>query len=244
MPHLALLTFLAVTLGAGSAAAQEGGSPARRDSDVDMNDQRDELIYEQGFRKDPASAAEAYRVALRFAGCAARRDPRAARELLASDAGSAAEGVALTAVARRHRACVATRLAMPATIFRGAFAETAWAMNGSVANPRQLTKVDMSDIQSFFRAPPLGEVHTRAGRLPLSWVARCQVMALPSMAARLIATAPGSNEERAAVTALYARSGVCGIDRGVGDMVVAYARSSVADALYQNLVRSKGGESS
>jgi hypothetical protein len=233
------LAALAVMTIASPALAQSG-SPARASSDVFGNTQLDELNYEQGFRKDPASAAEAYRMASRFATCVTRFDSKRSAAVLAADAGSGAEAAALTALARKYGSCVGATGGVPSLLLRGALAEALWTKGGSIPNPSKRTKVDMTEIESFFKTSPRSEMLSKVGTLPLGWVSRCQVMAMPSLSAAVLKAVPGSPEERAAAAALYSKSSVCGV-QSLGDTIVTYSRATIADALYQDTIRSTKG---
>lgn len=218
----------------------QSGSPALANSDVYMNNQLDELRYELNFRKNPGSATEAYRSASRFASCVVRFDDRRSAAVLAADAGSVQETAAFGALTRRYGACINGSEGVPSLLLRGALAEALWVRRGAVANPSKRTSVDMSEIETFFKTSPRAELASKVGTLPIGWISRCQVMALPTLSAAVLKAPPGSTEERTAAAALYAKSEVCGV-KELGNAIVPYTRASLADALYQDAVRSTKG---
>lgn len=230
----------AVLLVAASGAAQaQSGSPARAAQDVDMNDNPDELRYEQGFRVHPDAANEAYRAALQFAECAARVNPKGVASILSRDANSAAESAALANFARRHGSCVRSRQRTVPLLIRGALAETLWRQSGAPVNPTRRTSIAITDVEAFIAAKPTAERVAKSGTLALGWIARCQVLAMPSLSAAVLTAPPASPQERAAADALYGKSQTCGVTTGLGATLVPYVRAVLADAFYQEALRSK-----
>jgi hypothetical protein len=129
-------------------------------------------------------------------------------------------------------------------LIRGALAETMWKQAGANPNPAKRTSVAVEDVEAFIKAAPLGELKTKVAGLPVSSVARCQVMALPAESASVLAAQPGSKEEHAAAVQLYAGSNVCGVLKGLGKTPATLVRAALADALYQDSARVASGPAS
>ena len=220
------------------AAAQDpSGSPARQAQDIFNVDIKDSDYFEVRMRDDPRQMASSYSDALRFAACAARMDQQATTSVLSVDAGSDKEARAISDLSKRYRNCAVRRAAFASFVMRGAIAEALWKQAGANPNPAKRQSVDIADVESFIKAAPLGETQAKSAGLPISWVARCQVMALPLESAKVLAAEPGSKEEIAAAQTLYAGSKVCGVQSGLGKTLVTAVRSALADALYQDGVR-------
>lgn len=230
------LCFGAVLLSmvAAAPAAAQTGSPARQNQDIFDVRNKESDYFEHIFRGSPQIAAESYSGALRFASCAVKLDSAAAVSVLAADAGSDEEARALRTLTRRLGNCALRRDSVPPLVMRGAIAETLWKQAGANPNPAGRQSVDISDVESFIGAKPLGEMVVKTGGLPLSWVSRCQVMALPNLTAEVLAAEPGSKEEQAKAEFLYANSTVCGVQRELGRTPVIAVRAALADALYQD----------
>lgn len=231
-----LLAFAAAALGfiASPALAQvSGGIPRvkeRYEAPI-----TDEYFFEGRFRENPAAAADTYSRALRFATCAARINAKISREVLTAAAGSTDETRILSKLAQRTRTCVVDHEVMPPIMLRGAIAETLWKGSGSIVNPTKRTEIELSEIENFVRAEPLGEMRAKVGTMPLSWASRCQVLILPRESAALLATKPGSSEEAALMTTIYGKSSVCGVPATLGGTGTIFARATMADALYQSV---------
>ena len=239
MSKVTCVIAAAVLLGFSSAAVAQdpSGSPARQSQDIFDVDIKDSDYFEVMFRDDPRKVSQTYATALRFGSCAAKINSQAIRSVLAVDAGSDAEMRRIRDLSRRFGPCVVQRTSVPPLLMRGAIAETLWKEAGANPNPAKRTAVDIEDVEGFIKAAPLGERNTQAGGLPLSWVSRCQVMALPTQAARVLAAPAGSREEQSAAEALYAASKVCGIINGLGKTPSTAVRAGLADAFYQDGVR-------
>lgn len=221
-----------------AAVAQDPtGSPARQAQDIFDVSIKDSDYFEVMFRNDPQLLAQSYSDALRFASCAAKLNRGAVGSVLTADAGSQQEARAIRDLSKRYGTCIARRSSVPPLVMRGAMAETLWKQVGADPNPAKRQSIDIADVEIFIRAAPRGETLAKSAGLPLSWVSRCQVMALPLQSAKVLAAQPGSNEELAEATTLYAASNVCGVLKGLGKTPVTAVRASLADALYQDGVR-------
>jgi hypothetical protein len=212
------------------------GSPARQAQDIFNVDIKESDYFEVMFR-NPGLAADTYANALRFGSCAAKMNQAPMRSLLAADAGSDAEMRAIRDLSRRFGACVVQRTSVSPLLIRGAIAETLWKAAGANPNPAKRSSIGIEDIEVFIRAAPLGERKTKAADLPLSVVSRCQVMAMPTQSAKVLAAPAGSKEEQAAAEALYAASKICGVTKGLGKTLSIAVRAGLADAFYQDAIR-------
>lgn len=235
-----LLSLLAGALCASIstvAPAQDApsGSPARNAQDVFDVRNKESDYFENTFRKSPKVAAEVYARTLNFASCLTQADTGAAASVLDADAGSKDEARAIQHMSRRYSRCIPRRETVAPIMIRGALAETMWKQAGANPNPTNRTSVDVADVENFIKMSPRGESATKAGNLPLYWVSRCQVMALPDQSAKVLAAAPGSDAERKEAATLYANSKLCGVENGLGDLSVAAARAGLAEALYRNM---------
>lgn len=228
-----LVTFgLAVVL--GGMAQDVSGSPARQSQDIFDVRNKESDYFEHMFRNNPAQTSRNYSDALRFASCVAGIDGVGAAAVLATDAQSGEEARAIRTLVQRYKTCAPSRLSVPATLVRGAFAETLWKRAGADPNPARRTSIDMADVEGFIKMTPRGESAVKVGKIPIYWVARCQVMALPDQSAKVLAAPVGSEKERAEAQLLYANSKLCGVQDGLGHVPVAAVRSALADALYFN----------
>lgn len=228
-----LVTFgLAAML--ASLAQDVSGSPARQSQDIFDVRNKESDYFEHTFRNNPAQTTRNYSDALRFASCVAGIDATGAAAVLATDAGSGEESRAIRALVQRYKPCAPSRLSVPAALIRGAFAETLWKRAGADPNPARRTSIDMADVEGFIKMTPRGESLVKAGKMPIYWVSRCQVMALPDQSAKVLAAAVGSQQEKAEAQLLYANSKLCGVPDGLGRIPVAAVRSALADALYFN----------
>ena len=219
-------------------ASAQTGSPARQTQEIFDVRNKESDYFEHIFRGTPQLAAESYSEALRFASCVAKLDRGGAVSVLAADSGSDAEARAIRDLTRRHRGCTVTRTSVPPLVLRGAFAEALWKQAGANPNPANRESVEISDVESFIKASPRGEMTIKTAGMPISWVSRCQVMALPNKAAEILAAEPGSLKEKTEAESLYASSRVCGVQQGLGRTPVIAVRAALADALYQNGYRS------
>lgn len=216
-----------------TAFAQDpSGSPARQTQDITDVPISESDFFHERFGKDTGGAAEAYSDSLRFAGCVIRMSEQGARTLLTLDSGSREEERQIRNILQRHKACAVRRASVPGVLLRGAIAETLWKNAGANPNPMKRTSVDIEDVENFIKAKPMGDGSNKAGGLPIYWVARCQVMALPEQAAKVLKATPGSAEEKAEVTALYSGSTVCGVTKGLEKTHAILARAALADAFY------------
>jgi hypothetical protein len=224
--------FVLLSVLATAPAAAQTGSPARGSQEIfDVrNTERD--YFENTFRNNPRLAAESYSGALRFASCAVKFDQAGVASVLASDSGSDVEGRAIRDLTRRLRGCAVSRDSIPPLVLRGALAEALWKQGGAKVNPAKRDSVEISDVESFIKASPRGDMTVKTAGMPISWVSRCQVMALPNKAADVLAAEPGSAKEKAEAEALYANSRVCGVQKGLEKTPVIAVRAAIADALY------------
>lgn len=228
------LAALGLAAALAVVAQDVSGSIARRTQDIFDVRNKESDYFEHTFRNNPAQATRNYSDALRFASCVAGIDVQGVEAVLATDGGSAEEARAIRALVQRYRTCAPSRLSIPATIVRGAIAETVWVRAGSDPNPGKRTSVDIAEVESFIKMAPRGESAVKAGNMPIYWVARCQVMALPDQSAKVLAAPVGSDKEKAEARLLYANSKLCGVRDGLGQIPVAAVRSALADALYFN----------
>lgn len=219
-------------------AAAQTGSPARQNQEIFDVRNKESDYFEHIFRYGAQGGAAGYTNALRFASCVAKFDQSAASAVTAADAGSDSEARAIRELMRRYKTCAATRDSVPPMVVRGAIAETLWKQAGANPNPSKRDSVEIAEVESFIKASPKGEASVKTAGMPLSWVSRCQVMALPNKAAEILAAEPGSAKEKAEAETLYANSRVCGVQKGLGTTPVVAVRAALADALLQNLRRS------
>lgn len=231
-----LKLFVGIVLVAASAAPvlAQTGSPARQTQEIFDVSNKESDYFENTFRNSSAQVAPSYVNALRFASCAAKLNSRAAAAIMSVDAGSAGEERALREFAKRNGTCAVTRGSVSPVIVRGAVAETLWKSAGANPNPAKRSTVGIEDVENFIKAAPLGEQRMKSANLPLSWVSRCQVMALPEDAAKVLQAQPGSREEKAAAEALYGKSNVCGVVKGLEKTPATLVRAGLADAFYQD----------
>lgn len=240
MKYSRLLALAVVTIGCAAPAmpaAAQSGSPARQNQEVFDVSNKESDYFEHTFRNAFAAGSASYANALRFASCAVPLNSAGAAALLGTDAGSAAEARGLREFTKRHGVCAVSRESISPMIVRGAIAETLWKQAGANPNPAKRSTVQIEDVEGFIKAAPLGEQRAKSANLPLSWVSRCQVMALPEEAAKVLATAPGSEEEKSAAQALYAASNVCGVVKGLEKTSATLVRAGLADAFYQDARR-------
>jgi hypothetical protein len=216
------------------AASLAQSSPARSAQEVFDVSNKESDYFEHTFRHGATATGDDYAKSLSFAGCLARISPQAAASVLTVDAGGGAEAKLIRDISKRYSACAATRATVSPVLVRGAIAETLWKQAGANPNPKKRTTVDIEDVESFIKAAPLGEQRVKAANLALSWVSRCQVVALPKEAAAVLAARPGSPEEKAAAEALYGRSNVCGVMKGLETTPPTLVRAGLADAFYQD----------
>jgi hypothetical protein len=209
-------------------------SPARAAQDVFDVRNKESDYFEHVFRGDAGLAADSYSGALRFARCVGKLDPAGLSSVVAADAGSGAEDGAIRSLARRYKNCAVRRDSIPALVMRGAIAETIWKQSGADPNPGKRSSVDVADVANFVKAEPLGEMAVKVAGTPLSSVSRCQVMALPDQSAKVLATEPGSSEEKAEADALYVGSRVCGVQKALDRIPSVAVRAALADAFYQD----------
>lgn len=214
-------------------------SAAREAQDIFEVSNKESDYFEHIFRGNTPQSASAYNEALRFATCATKLNHRAAASVLASDAGTAKETGALRELTRRQANCAITRASLSPVFVRGAIAESLWKSAGANPNPAGRNTVALDDVEAFIKAAPLGEQRVKSANLPLSLVSRCQVMALPADAAKVLQAIPGSKDELAAAEALYRNSKVCGVANGLENTSALVARAGLADAFYQDGLRVK-----
>jgi hypothetical protein len=215
-------------------AAAQSGSPARQTQDMFDVRNKESDYFEHTFRAQPRVAADSYARALQLAICVAKLDGAVLNSVVATDAGSNEEARAIRTMTSRYRNCAATRESVPPLLVRGAIAEVLWKQGGANPNPLDRKSVDIADVESFIKASPRGEAGVKTAGMPLYWVSRCQVMALPNKTAEILAAEPGSAEEKAQAETLYASSHVCGVQKGLDQTPVQAVRAALADALYQD----------
>ena len=259
----AAVALAAVPVGELAAQRQPPSQPpppqpppeARPGNDRDIFDSRitDSYFFGHLFRYAPDIAAEAYASALSFASCAARLNRRAAHAVLDADAGSVEEEQAMIKLVRRLRTCIVSRSSVPTMYMRAALAEALAKQVGVHPNARRRGTVGITDVRwnvvpietglvlgdvyvgRFIKMKPAGETRIRVSGYPIFWIARCQVMTLPAQVEKVLAARPGTLQEKAAATDLYARSRFCGVEGKLGKTPVLAVRSSLADALYRRM---------
>jgi hypothetical protein len=216
------------------AASAQTGSPARNTQEVFDVRNKERDYFEHAFRNSANEGPEAYSNAISFASCTARLNAAATAKVLSFDAGSKLEDGAMRDLSKHYGTCAIKRTSTPPIFVRAAIAEVLWKQAGADANPAKRSSVEIEAVEIFIKTLPLGEQKTKVANLPLSWVSRCQVMALPTEAARVLATNPGSLEEKAAAEVLYAKSNVCGVVGGLEKTPSLLVRAGLADAFYQD----------
>lgn len=231
-----MLFGLVATVGMALAmqSADPSGSPARATQDMFDVGNKESDYFEHNFNNNIRAASESYADSLRFANCAVRMNSKAVGGVLANDAESAEERTALSSLTRQMKGCAVRRDSVSALFMRGALAEALWKEAGANPNPTNRNSIDLGEIEAFMVAKPAGTMSARVSGMPLSYLARCQVMVQPTLAANVLSTEPGSAEEKAAAEALYAKSTPCGIKDGLGKTTSLEVRASVADAFWSD----------
>ncbi|QIK79749.1 hypothetical protein G7077_13385 [Sphingomonas piscis] len=217
-----------------SQVAVAQGSPARANQEVFDVSNKESDYFENTFRNATPQGGDTYANVLRFATCAARLNPAGVAAILNYDAGSSQELGAIRDLTKRYGSCAITRRTIQPVMLRGAVAEILWKQAGADPNPSKRSSVGIEEVEDFIQASPRGEQKFKAANLALSWVSRCQVMALPTEAAAVLSTTPNSLEERAAAQALYAKSTTCGVVKGLEKTPPTLVRAGLADAFYQD----------
>lgn len=152
---------------------------------------------------------------LAFARCVARFDPEAATRVMNEPIGALAEADRLARLAEVNRACLVRQSKVHPLLLRAALAEAAMEQ-GEVRTP----------MANAVGVPPV------AKGIRLGAISLCQNSTAPKLVSAVLATEPGSVEERAAVEKLYSASTGCGPTR-LGGISPTVARLSLIDTRYK-----------
>ncbi|HEU0311212.1 MAG TPA: hypothetical protein VFR36_08350 [Sphingomicrobium sp.] len=133
-----------------------------------------------------------------FGACVARQSPDRARQLLATDFRLEEYGERMRMLARRHDGCASpgTVLRFNRLLFAGALAEA--LLEPEIASG--------GDSRILARDPDKPAIEARDG---VETMALCTVFAAPAGTAALLTSAPASQEESAAVTAIAPTLSTC-----------------------------------
>ena len=94
--------------------------------------------------------------------------------------------------------------------------------------------VDVNEAEEFSGLVP--------GAAPdFAMIGRCVAVYSPGLVQAVLATEPGSREERAAIDTLYAATPECGLSQAPGKVSPSYQRGVFAMGLYRWWQRSRDG---
>ena len=131
------------------------------------------------------------------------------------------------AFASKYKRCVSTEsVNIPMIVLDGAIAELL-LRSEKRALPDRSEAADVAGAKAFYTSP---------GGVSMTSAGRCLVAYSPGVAGKVLATAPDSAAERAAMQALYQSSPECRIDMPA-DIPVTEQRAAIASGLYHWLHR-------
>ena len=174
-----------------------------------------------GSRLEPAKK---YAAAKTVVDCLIRRAPKEAGSMVGGPMTSDENYAALTkALSRRYSRCVengASGISM--ALVNGALAEELLRKENATLESRAM-KVDVTAAEKFYGA---GQSPTMAS------IGRCLAIYSPGMSKDVLLSSPGSAEEKAALSSLFAKSPECGVRATPADIPIEEQRSAVASGLY------------
>lgn len=218
------------------AAAQYGPAPPQQVPDVPAN---------RGGSQSAQQAAPAISRAdvLRAAACATGRDTEAADGLLSTAPFSGDERERAVRMLRAAQRCThsANPIATSALMFRGAVAETLYEARFSQP---ATARAPAAAAAPYFQAANLAGNANAALLTSHYEVAQCAGPAQPGLVRALLATDPGSAEERTALEALYPAFGAC-VPAGTQlSLDPGAIRGMLAEVLYRWSVVQRDGPTS
>lgn len=190
----------------------------------------------------PTAAASRADV-LRAAACVAGRDAAAADALLATAPFSGDERERAIRMLRTAQRCLHldSPIATSAMTFRGAIAETLYETRFPQS---AAARTPVTAAAPFFQAANVAGQETAALLTSHYQVAQCTTPAQPQLVRSLLATEPGTPEERTALEALYPAFGAC-VTRGTQLTLDQGAiRAVLAEDLYRWSVVQRDGPAS
>lgn len=189
------------------------------------------LFFEENIIRNgmitPSMDADSYRYAKDMSDCLIESMGTEADTLMGDTSEGDDGSIVIKATVKKYRtACIMHRGHMvPQQTLTAALAESMLERNGATFDPRAMT-VDVNRADEFSGLVP-GAEHD------FEMIGRCAAVYSPGLISDVLATDPGSKEERKALDALYASTPECGVAERPKKVPLSYQRGVFAMGLYR-----------
>lgn len=175
----------------------------------------------------PSLDADSYGYAKDMSDCLIKSMGTEAESLLGDTSESEDGSIVIKATVKKYRtACIMHRgHLVPQQTLSAALAEAMLARNGATFDRRAMV-VDVNRAEEFSGLVP-------GAAYDFEMIGRCAAVYSPGLVSDVLATEPGSKEERKALDALYASTPECGLAERPGKVPLSYQRGVFAMGLYR-----------
>ena len=190
---------------------------------------------------DTAQSIQAYQRLLIFANCSVRSSAGTMTEALAAPPRSSAEDARFGRLQERLAGCPSNPIGI-LSLERGAFSEAMYRAMAPASIDEKAITAKSADTMKFIEAEDTWNKLREPNDRAMIEATNCLVAVQPGIANRLLLTAHGSAEEKAALNDLFAKAPDCAGATRPKNISSAFLRAFVADSTYRLSVSDVGSK--